>query len=121
MWRCDIKVNRELLEKINFDKGNGLVPVVVQDAKTKDVLMVAYANRKAVEETLKTGFAHYFSRSRNELWMKGKTSGHVQKVKSVLIDCDEDTLLYIVEQTGVACHTGNWSCFYRTLAEGDER
>ncbi len=94
--------------------------MVVQDAKTRDVLMVAYANREAVEKTVETGFAHYYSRSRKALWMKGKTSGHVQKVRKIMIDCDEDTLLYIVEQSGVACHTGNWSCFYRILAEGDK-
>ncbi len=111
-----LEVNRELLKEIDFEKGNGLVPVVVQDLNTKEVLMVAYVNREALEKTLKSGYAHYYSRSRKELWMKGKTSGNTQKVKRILIDCDGDTLIYLVEQKGVACHTGNYTCFYRTLA-----
>ena len=96
----------ELLEKLDFKKGNGLIPVVVQDAKTKEILMLAYANRQAVEHTLKTGKGTYWSRSRNELWVKGETSGHTQKIVSVSTDCDYDALLYVVEQTGPACHTG---------------
>ena len=96
----------ELLEKLDFKKGNGLIPVVVQDAKTKEILMQAYANREAVENTLKTGKATYWSRSRNELWVKGETSGHTQKIVSVSTDCDYDSLLYVVEQKGAACHTG---------------
>ncbi len=112
-----MKVNRELLEKVDFEKGNGLVPVVVQDASSKAVLMLAYASREAVEKTLETGYAHYYSRSRGKLWKKGETSGNVQKVKEVLLDCDGDTLLYLVEQKGVACHTGEYSCFFRKLAE----
>ena len=112
-----LEVKKELLKEIDFKKGNGLVPVVVQDIKTKEVLMLAYANREALEETLKSGYAHYYSRSRKELWMKGKTSGNTQKVKKVLLDCDGDTLIYLVEQKGVACHTGNYTCFYRTLAK----
>ncbi len=112
-----LEVNSELLKEIDFKKGKGLVPVVVQDLNTKEVLMVAYANREALEKTLKSGYAHYYSRSRKELWMKGKTSGNTQKVKKVLIDCDGDTLIYLVEQKGVACHTGNYTCFYRTLAK----
>lgn len=111
-----MKVNRELLEKVDFEKGGGLVPVVVQDASSKEVLMVAYANRDAVEKTLETGYAHYYSRSRGKLWKKGETSGNVQKVKEVLVDCDGDTLLYLVEQKGVACHTGEYSCFFRKIA-----
>ncbi len=112
-----LEVKKELLKEVDFKKGNGLVPVVVQDINTKEVLMVAYANREALEETLKSGYAHYYSRSRKELWMKGKTSGNTQKVKKVLLDCDGDTLIYLVEQKGVACHTGNYTCFYRTLAK----
>ena len=94
---------------------DGLIPVVVQDIMTLDVLMVAYANEEAVRLTRDTGFAHYFSRSRKKIWKKGEESGHVQKVRQVLVDCDEDCLLYLVEQTGAACHTGYPTCFYRTL------
>ncbi len=105
----------ELLEKLDFKKGNGLIPVVVQDAKTKVLLMQAYANKQAVELTLKTKKATYWSRSRNELWVKGETSGHTQKVISVSTDCDFDSLLYVVEQTGPACHTGEYSCFFNKM------
>jgi phosphoribosyl-AMP cyclohydrolase len=94
---------------------DGLIPVVVQDIKTRDILMVAYANEEAVELTRTTGFAHYYSRSRKKIWKKGEESGHVQQVVQILVDCDEDCLMYQVEQTGAACHTGYPSCFYRTL------
>jgi phosphoribosyl-AMP cyclohydrolase len=97
---------------------NGLVPVVVQDAGNRDVLMVAYANDEAVRLTRETGFAHYFSRSRRRLWKKGEESGHLQRVREILVDCDEDCLLYLVDQAGAACHTGFRSCFYRTI-EGE--
>lgn len=106
---------QELLEKLDFKKGNGLIPVVVQDAKTKVLLMQAYANKEAVDLTLKTRKATYWSRSRNELWVKGETSGHTQKVISVSTDCDYDSLLYVVEQTGPACHTGEYSCFFNKM------
>jgi len=112
-----LRVNEETLKAVNFEKGGGLVPVVVQDARTKKVLMVAYANKEALEKTLRTGFAHYYSRSRKKLWKKGETSGNTQRVKQILLDCDGDTLLYLVEQKGVACHTGEYSCFFRTLGE----
>ena len=105
----------ELLLKLDFSKGNGLIPVITQDAKTKAVLMQAFANKEAVELTLKTKKATYWSRSRNELWVKGETSGNTQKIISVATDCDYDSLLYIVEQTGPACHTGEYSCFYNKL------
>ncbi|MCW4044562.1 MAG: phosphoribosyl-AMP cyclohydrolase [Candidatus Bathyarchaeota archaeon] len=105
----------ELLKKVDFKKGGGLVPVVVQDAATKEVLMVAYANAEALEKTLTTGYAHYWSRSRGKLWMKGETSGHTQKIQGVFADCDYDTLLYLVEQTGPACHTGNYTCFHNKI------
>lgn len=100
---------------ISLHYHEGLVPVVVQEAGTGEVLMVAYANDEAVQLTVKTGFAHFYSRSRNKLWKKGEESGHVQKVVNILVDCDEDCLLYLVEQTGAACHTGYHSCFFRTL------
>jgi phosphoribosyl-AMP cyclohydrolase len=98
---------------LNFT--NGLIPVVAQDVATKDILMVAYANKEAVELTRTTGYAHYFSRSRQKLWKKGEESGHTQRVVRILTDCDEDTLIYMVEQHGAACHTGYKSCFYRTI------
>ena len=103
--------------KLKFDE-KGLVPVVVQDVNTKEVLMVAWANEEAIKLTKETGLAHYFSRSRRKLWKKGENSGNVQKVRRILVDCDEDTLLYEVEQAGGACHTGFRSCFYRTI-EGE--
>ncbi len=99
-------------------KEGGLIPVVVQDKSTREVLMVAYANEEAVRLTGETGFAHYYSRSRKKLWKKGEESGHFQRVFRILVDCDEDCLLYLVEQTGAACHTGYRSCFYRTI-EGE--
>ncbi|WOF15790.1 phosphoribosyl-AMP cyclohydrolase [Methanoplanus sp. FWC-SCC4] len=100
--------------RINFDS-DGLVPVIAQDYKTKKILMLAYADNEAVEMTKKTGFAHYYSRSRKKIWKKGEDSGHVQEVLSVLVDCDEDALVYLVNQTIGACHTGYDSCFYRTI------
>jgi phosphoribosyl-AMP cyclohydrolase len=93
----------------------GLIPVIVQDARSRDVLMMAYANKEAVRLTQETGVAHYYSRSRKKLWKKGEESGHFQKVVRILTDCDEDCLVYEVEQTGAACHMGYASCFYRTL------
>ena len=102
---------------LTFD-GNGLVPVIAQSAEDGEVLMLAYANREAIERTRETGEAHYFSRSRGELWQKGATSGHHQRVESIRVDCDGDALLYLVEQAGGACHTGHRSCFYRTI-DGD--
>ncbi|MCX5817760.1 MAG: phosphoribosyl-AMP cyclohydrolase [Proteobacteria bacterium] len=105
------------MDAIKWDE-RGLVPVVVQDFRTKDVLMVAYMNREAFELTLKTGKAHYYSRSREKLWLKGETSGHTQDVKAIHLDCDNDTVLILVDQKVAACHTGYWSCFYRAWAEG---
>ncbi|TFH03726.1 MAG: phosphoribosyl-AMP cyclohydrolase [Spirochaetales bacterium] len=111
--------------KADHDKGAGelvapdfqrahLIPAVAQDASSKEVLMVAYMDQEAWERTMETGFAHYHSRSRNALWKKGESSGHVQKVREIRIDCDRDTVLLLVDQTGPACHTGNRSCFYRS-------
>jgi phosphoribosyl-AMP cyclohydrolase len=101
-----------LIEKLDWKKMGGLIPVVVQDAKTKEVLMLAYANKEALENTLKTGKGTYWSRSRKELWVKGETSGHTQKVVRVVADCDYDTVLYVVEQKGPVCHTGAETCFH---------
>ncbi|HNY51420.1 MAG TPA: phosphoribosyl-AMP cyclohydrolase [Smithella sp.] len=104
----------------NFSKGDGLVPAIVQDADTKDVLMMAYMNRESWEATLKSGKATFWSRSRQKLWLKGESSGNVQIVKAVFIDCDEDTILLQVKQIGdAACHTGYRSCFYRKLSGQD--
>jgi len=106
--------------ELNFDKLGGLVPVVVQDFTSGEVLMTAFMNRQAWEETLKTRRATYWSRSRNQLWVKGETSGNIQEVKDILVDCDEDTvLLKVIQKGGAACHMGFRSCFYRRL-EGDE-
>ena len=102
------------LDGVRFDEG-GLVPVVAQDAATGEVLTLAYANREAVERTLSTGEAHYFSRSRSELWRKGATSGNTQSVAEVRVDCDGDALLYRVEPRGPACHTGERTCFFTNL------
>jgi len=99
---------------LRFDE-KGLIPVVAQDVDSKEVLMLAYANEEAIKKTLETGFAHYWSRSRKKLWMKGETSGNVQEVIEVRVDCDCDAILYIVRQRGVACHTGNYSCFFRRI------
>ena len=104
--------NTNLVEKMDWKKMDGMIPVVVQDANTNAVLMLAYANKLALEKTLSTGFAHYWSRSRNELWKKGETSGHTQKIKSITADCDYDALLYVVEQKGPVCHTGKDTCFH---------
>src|SRR5688572_32797950 len=95
---------------------DGLVPVVTQESRSGDVLMVAYANRDALERTLATGLAHYFSRSRGVLWQKGESSSHVQRVREVRLDCDGDTVLYRVEQTGAACHTGARTCFSTVIS-----
>ena len=104
----------------NFAKGDGLIPAIVQDAETKDVLMMAYMNRESWEATLRTGKATYWSRSRQKLWLKGESSGNVQIIKAILIDCDNDTVLLQVKQLGdAACHTGYRSCFYRKLSGGD--
>lgn len=104
----------------NFAKGDGLVPAIAQDAETKEVLMMAYMNRESWEATLKSGKATYWSRSRNKLWLKGETSGNVQLIKAIFIDCDNDTILLQVKQLGeAACHTGYRSCFYRKLSGED--
>jgi phosphoribosyl-ATP pyrophosphohydrolase/phosphoribosyl-AMP cyclohydrolase len=98
------------LSAIKFD-AEGLVPVVAQESGSGDVLMVAYANRDALRQTRSSGFAHYYSRSRAALWQKGESSGHVQRVRQIRVDCDGDTILYRVSQTGAACHTGEPTCF----------
>ncbi len=102
--------------EINYD-GEGLVPAVIQDFYSRDVLMLAYMDEEAVRKTLQTGYAWFWSRSRQQYWQKGETSGNVQKVKGIYYDCDGDALLLLVEQKGVACHTGNHSCFFRHIGD----
>ena len=97
-----------------FKKGE-LIPAVVKDVKTNEVLMLAYMNKESLAKTLETGYTWFWSRSRQELWNKGATSGHLQKVVSIFGDCDDDTLIVNVEQTGVACHTGNYTCFFNQI------
>lgn len=103
-----------LIKKVKFDQC-GLVPAIIQDAKTNQVLMLAYMNRQALRKTLRYGKTHFWSRSRRKLWMKGEISGHRQKVRQVFLDCDGDTLLIKVTQTDAACHAGYYSCFYRKI------
>lgn len=110
----------EALEVVRYDTATGLVPVVVQDADTGHVLMLAYANREALKRTYGTGQAWFWSRSRQDYWHKGATSGHVQNVVEVRIDCDGDTVLYLVRPVGPACHTGEVSCFYRGMTRNGD-
>ena len=104
--------NEQILSQIKYDD-RGLVPAIVQDAETKQVLMLAYMNEEALKLTLTTGRTWFYSRSRQAMWNKGETSGHFQNVKKVSYDCDCDTILVIAEQIGAACHTGHFTCFYR--------
>ena len=105
-------IEKQYQLKFNND---GLVPAIAQDVSTNEVLMLAYMNQEAFDKTLETKLAHYWSRSRKKLWLKGETSGHIQHVKSIKIDCDNDTILLKVEQEGVACHTGEYSCFHKII------
>ena len=111
------EIMTELLPELRFDE-RGLVAAIAQQHDTGEVLMVAWMNRAAIEETLRTGQVHYWSRSRNALWRKGETSGQVQRLKELRLDCDGDALLLLVDQHGVACHTGRRSCFYRAARDG---
>ena len=107
------------LDKVNWAE-NGLVPAIAQDVQSRRVLTLAWMNREALAKTVETGEAHYWSRSRSKLWRKGEESGHVQKVKALRLDCDEDVVLLEVEQQGgIACHTGRESCFFRRLESGE--
>ncbi|MBI1821111.1 MAG: bifunctional phosphoribosyl-AMP cyclohydrolase/phosphoribosyl-ATP diphosphatase HisIE [Nitrospirae bacterium] len=111
-------MNDTILKKIKFD-ADGLIPAVIQEYQTGQVLMVAYMNEASLGQTLETGETVFWSRSRKALWKKGETSGNIQTVKEILLDCDEDTLLIKVDQKNGACHTGHFSCFYRSWAEGE--
>jgi phosphoribosyl-AMP cyclohydrolase len=109
---------KELLSEIKYD-ANGLIPVIVQDVDTKDVLMMAYMNAESLRLTIETGETWFWSRSRSELWHKGATSGNIQHVLEIKVDCDADTLLILVHPQGPACHTGERSCFYRNIGEAE--
>jgi phosphoribosyl-AMP cyclohydrolase len=116
-WALKKAMNDKI--KIDFEKSGGLVPAIVQDHETGEVLMLAYMNREAFDATLENGKATYWSRSRQTLWVKGETSGNVQLVKEIRIDCDDDTILIKVEQLGgAACHTGHQSCFHKKIEKG---
>lgn len=104
----------------DFSRSNGLVAAIAQDAATGEVLMLAWMNEEAWQRTLATGEAHYYSRSRKQLWHKGETSGHVQKVRAIRLDCDSDAVLLQIEQIGAACHEGYRSCFFRELRDGKQ-
>ena len=106
--------------ELDFSKMNGLVTAVAVDAQDGEVLMVAYMNEEAFEKTVETGKVHYYSRSRDKLWLKGESSGNVQLVKEIRVDCDQDAVVIRIEQNGPACHEGYKSCFYRTLRDGVE-
>ncbi|WP_419770827.1 MAG: bifunctional phosphoribosyl-AMP cyclohydrolase/phosphoribosyl-ATP diphosphatase HisIE [Candidatus Marinarcus sp.] len=109
-----------LAQQIDWEKMEGLIPVITQEVSTNEVLMLAYMDKEALELTLRTKLAHYFSRSKQRIWKKGESSGHIQSVENILIDCDNDTLLLKVKQEGVACHTGRKSCFFRDLQTNEE-
>ena len=106
--------------KLDFAKCGGLIPAIAQDHKTNEILMMAYINAESWQETIKSGYATYYSRSRQQLWKKGESSGHLQVVKEILVDCDLDTVIFKIEQLGPgACHTGHRSCFYRKVENGE--
>ena len=105
------------VDEIDFEKSGGLIPVIVQDSETRDVLTLAYSNKESLELTKKTGNSWFWSRSRSKLWMKGEESGNTQKVKQILVDCDFDAVIYLVEPSGPACHTGERVCFHHDLKQ----
>lgn len=113
----DISIN---LDNLKFD-ANGLIPVITQSFYTGKVLMQAYANKEALKKTIETGYATYYSRSRKKLWVKGETSGNKQKIVDIKVDCDMDSVLYLVKDYGVACHTGEESCFYTSILKKDNK
>ena len=115
---CDKRSGMKIPNGLKFDD-NGLIPAVVQDARSNEVLMVAYMNAESLKRTVETGLTWYWSRSRKKFWQKGETSGNVQQVKEILYDCDQDTLLVRVDQTGPACHTGSRSCFFRSFSDSE--
>jgi phosphoribosyl-AMP cyclohydrolase len=117
-WEWMRRLQRRIghvIDGLKFDRETGLIPVVVQDAVTREVLTLAYANKEALEKTIRTGLSHFYSRSRKRLWMKGEESGNIQHVHEILVDCDGDALIYLVKPEGPACHTGERTCFFRKL------
>jgi len=108
-------LNTRSIDDVDFEKRHGLLPVIVQDIDTKDILMLGYATREALDNTLKTGNAFFWSTSRNKLWMKGEDSGNIQQVEKIFLDCDSDALIYLVNSKTPVCHTGNRSCFHNLL------
>ena len=119
-WAEDVlykEASQKSIDDIDFEKSGGLIPIIVQDATTKDVLTLAYSNKESLELTNKTGNSWFWSRSRNKLWMKGEESGNTQKIKEILVDCDSDAIIYLVEPSGPACHTGERVCFHNNLGK----
>ena len=108
-------MNVKSADDVDFDKRDGIIPVIVQDGRTRDVLTLVYANKEALAKTIETGNAWFFSTSRNKLWMKGEESGNIQPVREILVDCDSDALLYIVDSDKPMCHTGERTCFHNVL------
>jgi len=110
---------RVLIDSLDFSKIEGeLIPVIAQNLDSNEVLMLAFASKEAIQKSLETGLMHYYSRSRQEIWKKGKTSGHFQEIKKIIVDCDNDSLLMMIKQIGGACHEGYYSCFYRNFKNG---
>ncbi|NVM29265.1 MAG: phosphoribosyl-AMP cyclohydrolase [Candidatus Helarchaeota archaeon] len=118
--KWDLTSAEQFVKQLDFSKANGLVVVITQDWQTNEILMCGFANREAIVKSLMTGYAYYFSRSRKALWKKGETSGHVQEIKEVLIDCDGDAVLFKIEQKVATCHKGYRSCFHRKLNANGE-
>jgi phosphoribosyl-AMP cyclohydrolase len=120
MKRYTQKEIDNFIEKVDFSKiEGGIVPVIAQDYKTNEILMLAFANEEAVRQSLKTGIACYYSRSRQKLWKKGEESGHTQEIQQIFVDCYSDTILFKVKQKVAACHTGYYSCFHREYVDGE--
>ncbi len=108
------------IKLLDFSKiEGGLIPVITQDSETNEILILAFANKEAVRKTMETGYVHFFSRSRNKIWKKGESSGHLEEVLDIITDCDKDSLLIIVKQIGAACHKGYYSCFFNKLEDGE--
>ncbi len=120
MKQFSLKDIDNFIKALNFSKvEGGLIPVITQDFKTNEVLILAFANEVAVRKTMETGYVHFYSRSKNKIWKKGETSGHVEAVIDIITDCDKDSLLIKVKQTGAACHKGYYSCFFNKYEDGN--
>ncbi len=119
--KIDPPLQKVSSKDLDFNKMNGLIPVIVQDFNSGTVLMLAFTNSKALKKTETTGYAHYWSRSRNVIWKKGEISGNLQQIVEILVDCDKDTLIFKVKQNGPACHTGEPNCFFKKLLMGKDK